>query len=89
VLVPAGLFLVAFALFVWLAGTRRRIAGTVAWAIVAVNALWVIGSVALVVAGWFPLTPLGVVFVVVQAAAVVLFACLQLIGLRRARPATR
>jgi hypothetical protein len=54
--------------------------------VVAVNALWVLASVALVAAGWFPLTSMGVAFVLALAAAVFLFADLQLLGLRRSRP---
>lgn len=83
-LVPVGLFLVAYAAFVWIAGTRREINRTAAWAVVMVNLLWVLDSVALLVAGWFPLTALGVAFVLAQAAAVALFAATQLYALRRA-----
>ena len=54
---------------------------------VAANLLWVLGSVALVVTGW-PLTALGVAFVLAQGAAVFLFADLQFLGMRRSRPAT-
>ena len=45
-------------------------------------------SVALALAGWLPLTALGVAFVLAQAAAVALFATLQVAGLRRLRTAT-
>jgi hypothetical protein len=85
-LVPAGLFLVAYAAFVWTVGTRGRTNRTAAWSVVAVNVLWVLASVALLVAGWFPLTALGVAFVLAQAAAVALFAALQLLGLQRNQP---
>lgn len=86
-LVTVGLFLVAFAAFVWIIGTREKINRTSAWAVVGANLLWVLGSVALAVAGGFPLTALGVAFVLVQAVAVFLFAVLQFLGLRRSRPA--
>ena len=86
-LASAGLFLVAFAVFVWISGTRRRISGTAARTVVAINALWVLASVAIVATGSFPLTALGVLFILVQAAAVTLFAALQVFGLRRGRPA--
>jgi hypothetical protein len=56
--------------------------------VVAANLLWVLGSVALVVTGWWPLTALGVAFVLAQGAAVFLFADLQFLGMRRSRPAT-
>jgi hypothetical protein len=87
-LVPVGLFLVAFAAFDWVVGSRRRINRTAAWTVVGVNALWALGSVALVVAGASSLTALGVAFVLVQAAAVFLLAGSQFLGLRRSRPTT-
>ena len=86
-LASAGLFLVAFAVFVWISGTRRRTSGTAARTVVAINALWVLASVAIVATGSFPLTALGVLFILVQAAAVTLFAALQVFGLHRGRPA--
>lgn len=88
-LVPVGLFLVAFAAFVWVVGTRPRINGTAAWSVVAFNLVWVLASIALVAAGPLPLTILGVAFVLAQAVAVFLFADPQFLGLRRARPAAR
>lgn len=87
VLWPLGLFLVAYAASIWIASTRPSVSRPAAWTVVAINLLWVIGSVAVVAAGWFPLTGLGTAFVLVQAAAVALFADLQFLGLRRARPA--
>ena len=67
-LASAGLFLVAFAAFVWISGTRRRASGTAVRAVVAINALWVLASVAVVAADLFSLTALGVLFILVQAA---------------------
>lgn len=88
-LVPVGLFLVAFAASVWVVGTRPRIDRTAARSVVAVNLVWVLASIALVAAGPLPLTIIGVAFVLAQAAAVLLFADLQFLGLRRARPDAR
>lgn len=88
-LVPVGLFLVAYAAFVWGVGARRRINRTGVWVVVVVNLLWVLGSVALAVAGWLSLTALGVAFVLVQGAAVALFAVLQFLGLHRTQATTR
>ena len=84
-LASAGLFLIAFAAFVWVSGSRQRVGGTATQTVVTINALWVLSSVAVVAAGSFPLTALGVLFVLVQAAAVALFAALQFFGLRRGR----
>lgn len=87
-LVPVGLFLVAFAAFVWIVGTRRRVSRPGAWAAVVINVAYVVGCVVVIAAGWFPLSALGVAFVLAQAVAVALFAALQLLGLRRTRSAT-
>jgi hypothetical protein len=84
-LASAGLFLVAFATFVWISGSRRRVGIAAARTVVAINALWVLASVAVVAAGLFSLTALGVLLVIVQAAAVALFAVLQSVGLRRSQ----
>ena len=53
--------------------------------VVAGNLVWVAASVLAAVAGWWSPTTLGTLLVVAQAAAVALFAELQLTGLRRAR----
>src|SRR5687768_9419884 len=86
VLWPTGLFLVCYAAAIWVTATRPSINRTAAWGAVVLNLLWVVASVVLVVGGWLPLTVLGLTFVVAQAIAVPLFADLQLVGLRRARP---
>jgi hypothetical protein len=83
---PTGLFLIAYAAAIWVTAVRPTINRAAAWAAVVLNLLWVADSVVLVVAGWLPLTVLGTAFVVVQAVAVLLFADLQFVGLRRARP---
>lgn len=52
--------------------------------IVAINGLWLVGSLALLLSGTVQPTMLGTAFVVVQALAVAVFAELQFIGIRRA-----
>lgn len=49
--------------------------------VVGVNALWVVGSIAVLVTELFPLTLLGTAFVIVQAVAVGALALLQEAGL--------
>ena len=71
---PVGLFLVAYAAALGVAGSRPTISRPAARAAVALNALWVVGSAILVAAGPLPLTGLGVAFTLAQAAAVALFA---------------
>jgi hypothetical protein len=53
-------------------------------AVIVLNLLWVVGSVALLAGGWVSLTAPGVGLVLAQAAAVALLAGSQLVGLRRA-----
>lgn len=80
----AGLVLLPFvALLVWLA-TRERAPRAGVWTVIEINALWVIGSLLLVLSGWVALTGLGSAFVLVQAVAVAGFAAVQYAGLRRA-----
>ena len=84
-LYPIGLFLLVYAVAVWIIGTRPQISRSAAWGVVALNLVWVAASVATVLAGWLPLTTLGTAFVLLQAVAVLVFADLQYLGLRRAR----
>ena len=81
-LLPVGLFLLAYAASVWFVAARPRVNRTAAWAVIAVNLLYAVDCVVVVAAGWFPLTALGVAFVLFQAAAVALFAAAQFYALR-------
>ena len=82
---PLGLFLIVFAAFVGWVGMQRETPCGAAMLIVIVNAAWVVASILVVLAGAFPLTLLGVAFVLVQAVAVAAFVALQWVGLGRAR----
>ncbi len=86
-LTPVGAFLIAYGVAVWVIGTRATVSRTAVWAVIALNLVWVLDSVLTVAAGWLSLTVLGTGFVLLQAAAVALFADLQFMGLRRARAA--
>ena len=79
----AGLVLVPYVAFVAWVGTRAAIARPAVQAIIAMNVLWVLGSVALLVGGFVAPTVLGYAFVIMQAVVVGVLAELQLIGLRR------
>ena len=81
--VGAGLLVFAAALL-WNA-TRARVSRVETFFTVALNAVWVVGSLILVVDG--PLTVIGNVAVAVIAAAVFGFAVLEVMGLRRLRAA--
>ena len=81
----AGLSLLPFAAFGgWLA-TREQPPRAGVWAVILVNALWVIDSFALLASAWSDLTLSGKGFVVFQAVAVAILAELELFGLRRSR----
>lgn len=81
--IPVGVFLVLFASALWVSAGREGALRTAARWAVAVNVLWVADSVLVATAGWFDLTALGVGFLLFQAAAVALFAGMQMVGLRR------
>lgn len=80
----SGLVLVPYVALVAFVGTREHIAFGAVKAIIALNVLWVLGSVGLLVGGFVAPTLLGYAFVIMQAVAVGVLAELQIIGLRRA-----
>lgn len=84
-LVSVGLFLLVYAAFVWRVGSRHRINRSAVQGAVAVNLIYAVGCLVLVAARPFPLTVWGITFILAQAAAVALFAALQLVGLRQSR----
>lgn len=75
-----ALLLVYAAALLWNAG-RPRINRGETLLVVALNAAWVAGSIAVIAAG--PLTVLGNLAVAVVAGAVLIFAVLEAVGLRR------
>src|SRR5215471_1136392 len=80
----AGLILIPYVAFVAWAATREPIARGAVWAIIALNALWALASVGLLVSGLVAPTALGYTFVIAQAAVVALLGELQYAGLNRA-----
>ena len=80
----AGLLLVPYVALVAYVGTRQNIPHGPVKVIVALNVLWVLGSVGLLVSGFVAPTMLGYAFVIAQAVVVGAFAELQVMGLRRA-----
>lgn len=83
-LMPLGLFLIVYAVVIWIVATRTHVSRSAAWTAVAINLVYAVDAVVVVVAGWFALTTLGTAFVLFQAAAVALFAAAQFCALRRA-----
>lgn len=81
-LMMAGAILVPFAIGVGLVATRPVPRRGAVWAIVAINALWVIESFAVMLSGAIAPTALGMAFVTAQAVFVALIAELQVVGLK-------
>jgi hypothetical protein len=79
----AGLLLVPYVALVAFVGTRETISRPAVKAIIALNVLWVVGSIGLLTSGYVAPSVLGYAFVIAQAIVVGVFAELQLIGLRR------
>ncbi|ACF02887.1 putative integral membrane protein [Rhodopseudomonas palustris TIE-1] len=82
-LLETGLFLIGYAALVGWLGTRRALPKALVLIVIAGNALWTLGSVALLLSGMVAPNALGVIFVLIQATAVGIFAELQFIGLKR------
>jgi hypothetical protein len=82
-----GLVLVVYAALVGVLGTRAMMAKAAVWAVIVVNAVWTLDSLALLASGWVSPNLHGQAFVVMQAVAVGVFAELQYVGLRRSADA--
>ncbi|HJR21044.1 MAG TPA: hypothetical protein VJ822_05450 [Dongiaceae bacterium] len=80
-----GLLLIPYSGLLGYLATRITTPRLPAQLIVAGNALWVVGSVALLMSGLVAPTTLGTSFVIAQALVVAILAELQLLGLRRQR----
>ena len=78
-LLPLGAFLI------WM-GSQETLGRPLVWGVIAINALWVIDSLVLLFSGWIAPNLLGQVFIVGQAALVLLFLELELVGLKRSAP---
>jgi hypothetical protein len=79
----AGVILLPFAAFVGFVASRQEPARIAVWAIIALNIVWVVDSVLLLFTGWVAPNVLGYVFVVAQAAMVLVLADLEYMGLKR------
>jgi hypothetical protein len=72
-----GAVLVVFAAGVWAAGAAERISNAAVTAIVAVNVVWAVDSLAAAIVGLGSPTAVGTVWIVAQAIVVAAFAGLQ------------
>lgn len=81
----AGVVLLPFAAFVGFLASRAQPNRAAVWAVIVINAIWVVDSVLLLFTGWVQPNALGIAFILAQAAAVAVFADLQYLGLRKTR----
>jgi quinol-cytochrome oxidoreductase complex cytochrome b subunit len=81
----AGMFLLPYAAIVAYIGTRPEVSKAAVWAVIAINALWTVESIGLLIGNWVAPTTLGYAFVIFQALVVLAFAEAQYLGLRHAR----
>jgi hypothetical protein len=79
----AGATLLPFAAFVAWAASRERISRVAVGWIIAINALWVVDSLAILFFGWVQPTTLGSAFIVAQAVFVGVLVELEFVGLKR------
>ncbi|WP_234713412.1 hypothetical protein [Rhodopseudomonas palustris] len=86
-LLETGLFLIGYAALVGWLGTRTVLPRALVLIVIAGNALWTLGSVALLLSGSVAPNALGIAFVLLEATVVGIFAELQFIGLKRSEAA--
>lgn len=86
---PIGVLLIAYAVAVWFVAVPTPPRVPAVRAVIAVNVAWFVASVGYAVATWADLTALGATFVLGQALAVLVFAELQVLGLRRSTSSAR
>lgn len=79
----SGATLLPFSALIAYLSLRRNLPRVAVWAVVLANGLWAADSVLLLMSGWVAPTAAGYVFVLAQAAVVLMYAELQFIGLRR------
>jgi hypothetical protein len=79
----AGIILLPFAAFVAFVASRREPARLAVWTIIALNVVWVVDSIALLFTGWVAPNALGYIFVIAQAAMVLVLADFEYMGLKR------
>lgn len=79
----SGLILFPNALFIGVTAQRPSISRAAVWTIVAVNTIWVLESIAILLLGWVTPNALGMIFIVFQALVVAIFASLEYLGLQQ------
>jgi hypothetical protein len=72
-----GAFLLLFSAAVWAVAARPRVSPSAALAVIAINVLWTVDSIAFLAVGLADPTTLGAIWIVMQALVVAGFAALQ------------
>ncbi|MBB6548848.1 hypothetical protein [Nonomuraea rubra] len=80
-----GVFLLVYGAAVGFLATRRDISPAATKAVIAVNIIWTLASIAAVVTGAAGFTTIGAIWAIAQALVVAGFAELQITGLRKTR----
>ncbi|MEU4546127.1 hypothetical protein [Nonomuraea dietziae] len=80
-----GAFLLVYGAAVGFLSTRADISRGATKAVIALNIIWTLGSVAAVATGLLEFTMVGAVWAIAQALVVAAFAELQIMGLRKSR----
>ena len=78
-----GVLLIGFAIWLAWLSLQEKITNGIAWFVVTSDVLWVLGSLAILIAGWPPLSVPGKWMVAGLAEVVGTFAILQTIGIRK------
>src|SRR5579872_6844588 len=84
-LMGVGQFLLVYGAAVAFLATRLRVSNTLIWALIAGNALWAVGCLALLMDRGIHLSFLGDAYVIFQALTVAVIAQLQYLGVRQAK----
>ena len=77
-----GVILLPYAAVVGYLAAREHVSAAAIWAVIVVNVLWAVDSIALLFTGWITPTGLGTAFVIFQALVVGALAELQYFGVR-------
>ncbi|MET0333902.1 MAG: hypothetical protein ABW190_06495 [Rhizobacter sp.] len=85
VMLGGGATLLAYAVFVGWLSKRRSVPRALVWSLVVINLGWALDCAVLAFGGWWQPSGLGQAFLGVQIAAVLVFAELQFVALRRDR----
>lgn len=82
-LLPTGVSLIVFSIFVFAVSMMKKVNKYLVGIIILMDALWVFGSVFLLVVGAGSFTKIGLILIALIAAIIAVFAVLQILGLIR------